>query len=147
VKPTSLLYKPGLFEAKGQSFRTELCWRKAKPKSVCCREAFEVETLSDRFWELGASVLHAVSFAGFLRSGTTRPDQSCSLWALLRCNFEHLSRNKEASPTRKKARRRRQTLCRTPLSTCVLMVCCSLCFSDLHMCFECHNPLLSSFYH
>jgi hypothetical protein len=102
VKPTSLLYKPSLFEANGKSFRAELCWRKAKPKSVCCREAFEVETLSDRFWELGASVWHAVSFAGFLRSGTTRPDQSCSLWALLRCNFEHLIRNKEASPTGKR---------------------------------------------
>jgi hypothetical protein len=34
VKPTPLLYKPGLFEAKGESFRAELCWRKAKPKSV-----------------------------------------------------------------------------------------------------------------
>jgi hypothetical protein len=80
----------------------ELCCWKAKPKLVCCREAFEVETLSDRFWELGASDLHAVSCIGFLRSGTTIPDQSCSLWAFLRFNFEHLSRNKEASPTGKR---------------------------------------------
>jgi hypothetical protein len=61
-----------------------------------------VDTLSDRFWELGASVLHDVSFAGFLRSGTTRTNQYCSHLALLGCNFEHLRRNKEASPTGKR---------------------------------------------
>ena len=92
-KPTPFLYKPGLLRPMGQSDFAELCCWRAKPKSVCCREALEVETLSDRFWELGASVWRVVSFAEFLRSGTTRPDQSCRLWALLRCNFEHLSRN------------------------------------------------------
>jgi hypothetical protein len=64
-KPTPQLYKPGLFEANGTVRFAELCCWRAKPKPFCCRVALEVETLSDRFWELGASDLRAVSCIGF----------------------------------------------------------------------------------
>ena len=100
-------------------FRTEKCWRIAKTKLVLCREAIEESTFARHFWELCSSVFSVVSFVGFLRSGRTIPDHFCNLLALLWCTFKSLNRNKKASPTETKARRRRRD-CQTSLSLLLL---------------------------
>ena len=130
--PTSSLYKPKALEAK-RRFITGKWWRIEEPKPFLCREAIEESNFAGHFRELHSFVFTVVSFDGFLRYGRTQPDHFVKNLELLWCTFEALKRNKKASSTETKARRRRQD-CRTLLSTLMFMVCCFLCsFPYLYM--------------
>jgi hypothetical protein len=65
--------RQGFLDALKPLEQSEQSYTEGKPSQnpFFRREAFEEETLSDHFWELWTSVLHAVFFAWFLRSGRT----------------------------------------------------------------------------
>ena len=98
-QPTPRLYKPGLFEAMDS--QSEQSYAEEKPS----QSQFDAgKPLRWRHCQIvSGSLEHQFCMSFSLQGSRYLGEQDhISHLALQRCNFEHLSRNKEASPTEKR---------------------------------------------